>query len=56
MGEAKQKKARARGRSWATGGITVMANDVECFRWSCIEQEAKRQIKGEETCVKKQTI
>jgi hypothetical protein len=40
MGESKQKKARARGRSWATGAITVVANDVECFRWSGTRQEA----------------
>jgi hypothetical protein len=27
-------------RTWATGAIKVVANDVECFEWSGTKQEA----------------
>jgi hypothetical protein len=39
MGEAK-RKAAVRARTWATGSITVSANDSECFRWSGTKREA----------------
>jgi hypothetical protein len=40
MGEAKRRKAAARGRTWATGVIEVIANGVDCFMWSGTRRQA----------------
>jgi hypothetical protein len=46
MGEAKRKAQHPTGRTWATGALKIVANDVECFNWSGTKQDAIELQKG----------